>query len=286
MTRRLAPLLLLLPALAWADEGMWTFDRFPAAQVKSRYGFAPDPAWLEHVRRSSARTGGCSASFVSPHGLVMTNDHCARECAEQLSTAGHDRAAAGFYAREAKDELRCPQEHVDQLVEITDVTARIGKATEGKAGDAFAEALRAETGAIEKACQVDARTHCQVVTLYRGGLYHLYRYRRWEDVRLVFIPEEAIAFFGGDPDNYEYPRWNYDVAFFRVYDDGAPAATPDHFGWSKGGAKEGDLIFMSGNPVSRRYSRWASVFSRLVRPGLPATKTRSPSLLPSFDQDR
>ncbi len=187
-------------------------------------------------------------SFVSSGGLVMTNDHCARECAEQLSTAAHDYAKDGFYAREAKDELRCPDEHVDQLVEITDVTARIGKATEGKSGEAFAGALRAETGAIEKACQVGATTRCKVVTLYWGGLYHLYRYRRWEGVRLVFAPELAIAFFGGDPDNYEYPRWNYDVSFLRVYDGGRPAATPDYLRWSKAGAKEGDLIFMSGNP--------------------------------------
>src|SRR5262249_52904188 len=119
---------LLVPALAAADEGMWTFDRFPSALVQSRYGFAPDAAWLEHVRRSSARTGECSASFVSPRGLVMTNDHCARDCAEHLSSAGHDLVASGFYAREAKDEARCPNEHVDQLVEITDVTERIGRA--------------------------------------------------------------------------------------------------------------------------------------------------------------
>jgi len=244
--------LLLLAALvclpAQADEGMWTFDRFPSAEVKARYGFAPDAGWLDHVRKASARTSECSASFVSPGGLVMTNHHCALECAEQLSTATADRVTNGFYAREAKDELRCPNEHVDQLVEIADVTERIGKATQGKSADGYAAALRGEIGAIEKECQVDAKTHCQVVTLYRGGLYHLYRYRRWEDVRLVFAPEESVAQFGGDPDNYEYPRWGYDLSFFRVYEDGKPAATPDYFRWSKAGAKEGDLIFMSGNP--------------------------------------
>jgi hypothetical protein len=227
---------------------MWTFDRFPSSEVKARYGFAPDAAWLDHARKASARTEECSASFVSAGGLVMTNHHCARECAEELSTASRDYIQNGFYAREAKDELRCPNEHVDQLVEITDVTERMGKATQGKSLDALAAALRAETGAIEKACQVDSRTHCQVVTLYRGGLYHLYRYRRWSDVRLAFVPEDAIASFGGDPDNYEYPRWAYDVSFLRVYQDGKPAATPDFFRWSKSGAKEGDLIFMSGNP--------------------------------------
>ncbi|HKA90171.1 MAG TPA: S46 family peptidase [Haliangiales bacterium] len=249
MKNLLVAALLLAPALARADEGMWTFDRFPSAQVEARYGFAPDAAWLEHVRRASARTSDCSASFVSPNGLVVTNHHCARECAEQLSTAAHNHVADGFYAREAKDEPRCPDEHIDQLVEITNVTERIGRATQGKTGGDLAAALRAEIGAVEKACQVDAKTRCQVVTLYRGGLHHLYRYRRWNDVRLVFVPEEAIAFFGGDLDNYEYPRWNYDVSFFRAYEDGKPAATPDYFRWSKGGAKEGDLIFMSGNPA-------------------------------------
>src|SRR5262249_15098426 len=204
--------------------------------------------WLEHVRLASARTSECSAGFVSPSGLVLTNNHCATECAEGLSTAGRDLVKDGYQARTLEEERRCPREYVDQLVEISDVTARIGKATEGKSGDALAAALRAETGAIEKACQVDARTHCQVVGLYRGGLYNLYRYRRWTDVRLVFLPENAISKFGGDPDNYEYPRWTLDVSFFRVYDDGKPATTPEYFRWSKTGASDGDLVFMSGSP--------------------------------------
>jgi hypothetical protein len=234
--------------LASAEEGMWTFDRFPSAAVKAKYGFAPDAKWLEHVRLASARTKHCSAGFVSPSGLVVTNHHCASECAEDLSTASRDLVKDGFVARKQEDELRCPGDHVDQLVEITDVTDRIGKATKGKTGDALAAALWAETGAVEKACQVDAKTRCQVVSLYRGGLYHLYRYRRWNDVRLVLVSEDAISNFGGDLDNYEYPRWALDVAFLRVYEDGKPAATPEYFRWSKTGASEGDLVFMSGNP--------------------------------------
>ena len=240
--------LLATPTPGWAEEGMWTFDRFPSAEVKAKYGFGPDAKWLEQVRLASARTSECSAGFVSASGLILTNHHCALECAQDLSSAGRDLVKDGFYATEQKDELRCPTEHVDQLVQITDVTERLGKATQGKTGDALAAALHAETGAIERACQVDARTHCQVVSLYRGGLYHLYRYRRWDDVRLVFAPEEAIASFGGDPDNYEYPRWAYDVSFFRVYENGKPAVTPHFFRWSKTGAQEGDLVFMSGNP--------------------------------------
>jgi hypothetical protein len=239
---------LAVSGLASAEEGMWTFDRFPSAKVKAKYGFAPDAKWLEHVRLASVRTRGCSAGFVSPSGLVVTNHHCASGCAEDLSTSGRDLVKYGFLAQKQEDELRCPGNHVDQLVEITDVTDRIGKATRGKTGDALAAALRAETGAIEKACQVDARTHCQVVSLYRGGLYNLYRYRRWTDVRLVFLPEDAISNFGGDPDNYEYPRWALDVAFLRAYDDGKPVTTPEYFRWSKTGASDGELVFMTGSP--------------------------------------
>ena len=239
---------LAMSGLASAEEGMWTFDRFPSAKVKAKYGFAPDAKWLEHVRLASVRTKECSAGFVSASGLLVTNHHCASDCAEDLSTSGRDLVKDGFLAQRQEDELRCPGEHVDQLVEITDVTGRIGTATRGKTGDALASALRAETGAIEKACQVDARTRCQVVSLYRGGLYHLYRYRRWTDVRLVFLPEDSISNFGGDPDNYEFPRWALDVAFLRVHDDGKPAATPEYFRWSATGASEGDLVFMSGDP--------------------------------------
>jgi hypothetical protein len=234
--------------LASAEEGMWTFDRFPSAKVKAKYGFAPDGKWLDHVRLASPRTKHCSAGFVSASGLVVTNHHCASDCAEHLSTSGRDLVRDGFVAQKQEDELRCPGEHVDQLVQITDVTERIGKATRGKTGEALAAALRAETGAIEKACQADDRTRCQVVSLYRGGLYHLYRYRRWTDVRLVVLPEDAISNFGGDPDNYEFPRWALDVAFLRVYDDGKPATTPEYFRWSRTGATEGELVFMSGDP--------------------------------------
>src|SRR6185295_14390591 len=152
---------LAMSGLASAEEGMWTFDRFPSAKVKAKYGFAPNAKWLEHVRLASVRTKECSAGFVSASGLLVTNHHCASDCAEDLSTSGRDLVKDGFLAQRQEDELRCPGEHVDQLVEITDVTGRIGTATRGKTGDALASVLRAETGAIEKACQVDARTRCQ-----------------------------------------------------------------------------------------------------------------------------
>lgn len=249
MRRTLLLCLLLVATPASADEGLWTFDNFPSAEVAKRHGFSPDRAWLDRVRMASIRLSSCSASVVSPNGLVMTNHHCARDCVEDASTPSRDLVAAGFQARGGADEVRCPEEYADQLVAIEDVTARIGKATQGLSGRAFASAKAAEVGRIEKACKgTDPRNHCQVVALYHGGLYHLYRYRRWDDVRLVFAPEEAMAAFGGDPDNYEFPRWAFDVSFLRLYENGQPARTPQYMRWSRRGAQDGQLVFVSGNP--------------------------------------
>ncbi|WP_242395496.1 S46 family peptidase [Anaeromyxobacter oryzisoli] len=242
-------LIAAVPLVAAADEGMWTYDDFPSARVAQRYGLAPSPAWLDEARLSSARlAGGCSASFVSGDGLVMTNHHCAHECIEQLSTAKRDLVKDGFLARTLAEEPRCPGIEVDQLLAITDVTPRIRKATAGTEGARFTAALRAETAAIERACQTDPSLRCDVVTLYHGGVYGLYRYRRFQDVRLVFAPELAIAFFGGDPDNFTFPRYDLDVAFLRVYEGGTPARTEHHFRWSPAGARPGQLTFVSGNP--------------------------------------
>jgi len=241
-------LCLLGPASAAADEGMWTFDNVPRDKLREAYGFSPDDAWLERVRLGSARTSSCSASFVSPDGLVMTNHHCASDCAEDLSTGGRDYIRDGFYAATRAEELRCPDERVDQLIAITDVTGQVAAVLKGREGEAFAAALRDVSGKLEKQCQTDEKTRCQVVNLYHGGRYHLYRYRRWNDVRLVFAPEEDIAFFGGETDNYEYPRWTLDVSFLRIYEDGKPARPGAYLPWSKAGAREGELIFISGAP--------------------------------------
>jgi hypothetical protein len=228
---------------------MWTFDNFPSQKVEQRYGFRPTQAWLDHVRLSSARLAqGCSASFVSGQGLVMTNHHCAHACIEQLSTGQRDHVKDGFYARVQADEPRCPALEVNQLVEITDVTARMNRATAGKEGAAYGEAQRAEIARAEKECQTSDRLRCEVVTLYQGGVYDLYKYRRYQDVRLVFAPEFAVAFFGGDPDNFMFPRYDLDVAFLRVYEGGQPARMEDFFRWSPQGAREGELTFVSGNP--------------------------------------
>jgi Peptidase S46 len=242
--------LLLAAASARADEGMWTYNAFPAQKVGQKYGFTPSDKWLDQARLSSVRlAGGCSGSFVSPNGLVMTNHHCAHSCIEQLSTARTDYVKAGFYAPAQKDEVKCPEIELNQLLAISDVTSRIQEVTKGLSGREFTRAQRGEMSAIEKECSGgDEGLRCAVVTLFSGGRYELYRYKRYQEVRLVFAPEFAIAFFGGDPDNFEFPRYDLDVAFLRAYEQGKPAKTGHHFAWSKGGAKEGELTFVSGNP--------------------------------------
>jgi Peptidase S46 len=243
----IAALLGAAPVLA--DEGMWTYNNFPSAKVKEKYGFEPTQPWLDTVRLSSARFGGgCSASFVSPEGLVMTNHHCARGCIEQVSTAEKDYIANGFYAKAQGDELKCPALEVNQLVEITDVTEKLNAATQGLTGKEYATSLKAEMAKLEKACAISDAVRCDVVTLYQGGKYNLYKYRRFQDVRLVFAPEHAIAFFGGDPDNFEFPRYDLDLTFVRVYEGDKPAKMDHYFKWSKAGVKEGELTFVSGHP--------------------------------------
>jgi hypothetical protein len=231
------------------DEGMWLLNDFPSDRSKDLHGFAPDKAWLDHVRLSSVRlTVGCSGSFVSPSGLVMTNHHCAHECIQQLSTKTKDFVASGFYAKTQKDEVKCPGAEIDELVDISDVTPAMSAATNGLADKAYADAQRAAKNKLEKECATDPSVRCDVVTLYHGGRYHLYKYKRYQDVRLVFAPELAIAFFGGDPDNFNFPRYDLDVSFLRVYEKDQPAKIDNYFKWSASGAKAGDATFVSGHP--------------------------------------
>jgi hypothetical protein len=265
-------LLDIAPLAAIADEGMWTFDNVPKDKVEQKYGFRPDDRWLEHVRLSSARLAqGCSASFVSESGLVMTNHHCAHQCIEQLSMPARDLVKGGFYAKAQGDEVKCPDLEVNQLVRISDVTARMRNATDGLEGEKYNEAQRAEIARIERECQTSDRLRCEVVTLYHGGIYHLYQYRRFQDVRLVFAPEVAIAMFGGDPDNFEFPRYDLDVSFLRVYEDGNSARMEHWFRWSAAGAKENDLTFVTGNPggTSRQLTAAELAYARDVQ--LPDT---------------
>jgi hypothetical protein len=246
----LALSLLAVPGrAALADEGMWTFDNFPKAAVKEKHGVEITDAWLKHVRLASVRlAGGCSGSFVSAGGLVMTNYHCAVGCVKDASTKDKDYQVDGFYAKSEDKEIACPEIEVNQLLDIADVTSRVKGATKDLEGAAFIKAQRAEMGLIEKSCSEENTYRCDVVPLYHGGLYHLYKYRTYRDVKLVFVPERDSAFFGGDPDNFNFPRYNLDLAFLRVYEGGKPAATGDHFTWSASGAKEGEAIFTPGNP--------------------------------------
>jgi hypothetical protein len=237
---------------ASADEGMWTFDAFPSAKVKAAYGFAPDQAWLDRVRLSSLRlTGGCSSSLVSGQGLVLTNHHCVRDCAQQLSTEKADYIAGGFLAATLADERKCAGQQAEIVTAITDMTARVQKAIGTSTGAALAKARDGEVAAIEKeGCKDPATERCQVVVLFGGGQYKLYHYRKYSDVRLVYAPEADAAFFGGDPDNFNFPRHDLDAAFLRIYENNKPVATPQHLTWAARAPKEGELVFISGNPGS------------------------------------
>ncbi len=232
---------------------MWTFDVPPMDYWAKRYSFTPSNGWLDHVRLSAVRYGGgCSSSFVSGEGLVMTNHHCARACIESVTREGEDFLTNGFYAPRREDERACQGLFLDQLQQISDVTDRVGRSVMAGADAKATAAQRAKAiKAIEEECgQTESDAACQVVSMYRGGQYKLYRFHRFKDVRLVFAPEGQIAFFGGDPDNFTYPRYDLDMSFLRAYVDGKPAATPHHFVWSQNGSKEGDLTFVIGNPGS------------------------------------
>ena len=235
-----------------ADQGMWLFNAFPKERVKAKYGFEPTQAWLDHVRLGSVRfNSGGSGSFVSPDGLTFTNHHVGAECVQQLSSNGHDYIKEGFYAKTQAEEATCPNLELNQLVGIEDVTAQIKAAV--KSGMSSAEggqAQRAAMSRIEKECASSAGTRCDVVTFYSGEVYNLYKYKKYTDVRLVFAPEFDAAFFGGDPDNFTYPRYDLDITFFRVYEGGKPAHTDNYLRWSTSGVKENDLIFVSGHPGS------------------------------------
>lgn len=247
----IASVLALAGFAAQADEGMWTYNQFPAAKVGAAYGFAPDADWLKKLQLASVRiAGGCSASVVSPAGLVMTNHHCARECIQNLSgLRKKDFNKDGFIARKPSEEPRCPGMEMNQLTAITDVSQAVQDATKGAASERFSDVQKAAIADIEKSCATGDEWRCEVVTLFRGGQYNLYKYRRLQDIRLVFAPEDAIAFFGGDPDNFNFPRYDLDVSFLRIYGaDGKPWKTDAFLPFSKTGVKDGELTFVSGNP--------------------------------------
>jgi Peptidase S46 len=245
--------LVLLGALSvGAEEGMWTFDNPPLKQLKEKYNFTPDKAWLDHVRLSSVRLNdGGSGSFVSPHGLLLTNHHVARGQLQKNSTAEHNYIENGFYAATPDQEMKSPDLEVNVLMSMENVTARVQASLKNAATpDQEFAARRAEIARIEKESQDKTGLRSDVVTLYQGGEYWLYRYKKYTDVRIVFAPEQQAAFFGGDPDNFTYPRYDLDMALFRVYESGKPIDSKDYLKWNPKGAPDGDLVFVSGNPGS------------------------------------
>jgi len=232
----------------YADEGMWLFNAFPKDKVQAKYGFAPDQAWLDHVRLSSARAPNGSSSFVSADGLIFTNHHIAQGCIHDLSSSGKDYMKLGFYATTRAEEAKCPGMEFIVLEDISDVTAKVNGAVKPGMSTADAgKAQREEIATLEKECSTNGM-RCDVVTLYSGAIYDLYKYKKYDDIRLVFAPEFDIAFFGGDPDNFEYPRYDLDISFFRAYENGQPAKTQNYLKWSPNGANDGELIFVSGHP--------------------------------------
>ena len=241
-----------LGPLCRGDEGMWLFNAFPKDKVQKEYGFNPSQQWLDHVRLGSVRfNNGGSGSFVSADGLTFTNHHVGAVCVQQLSTHGHDYIKEGFYAKTQAEEAKCPDLELNELVGIEEVTGKIkDSAKPGMSSAEAGQAQRAEMSRIEKECATSTGLRCDVVTFYSGEVYNLYKYKKYTDVRLVFAPEFDIAFFGGDPDNFTYPRYDLDITFFRVYENDKPAHIDHYLQWSKDGVKENDLIFVSGHPGS------------------------------------
>src|SRR5215831_14192804 len=254
--KRLSAVLLafafVFSTLATADEGMWLYNAAPKDKIKAKYGFDLTPEWLDHVRLSSVRfNNGGSGSFVSADGLTFTNHHVGAGCVQQLSTEGHDYIKTGFYAKTQAAEAKCPNLELNQLVGIEDVTDKVNAGVKpGMSAAEAGQAQRAAMSQVEKDCSTTTGLRCDVVTFYSGQVYNLYKYKKYTDVRLVFAPEFDIAFFGGDPDNFTYPRYDLDVTFFRVYENDKPAHIDHCLRWSKDGIHENELIFVSGYPGS------------------------------------
>ena len=244
--------LVSLSTPALADEGMWTFDNFPTAKVKAAYGVDIDAVWLDHVRGAAVRlSNGCSASIVTSRGLVLTANHCVAACAQSLSSTQTDFYTSGYIARTAVEERKCVGVQAEILSLVTDVTARMMAAGRGLAGEALVNARTAAFSAIEKeGCGDGTVFRCDVIELYHGGEYKLYKYRTYSDVRLIFSPGVTTSFFGGDPDNFNFPRYDLDAAIVRLYEAGKPAATPDHLQWNAAAPRAGEPVFVAGNPGS------------------------------------
>lgn len=237
-------------APALAEEGMWTFDNVPLARINKTYGTRIDKAWLDRLQGATLRlNSGCTGTLLSDQGLVLTNHHCVFECLQSVSSAEENHVTEGFVVGSKEEEQACPGMAAEVLLSVKDYTATINKATRGLSGDAFLKVQNARFAEIEKSvCGDDMAIRCQMVALYQGGQYKLYKYRRYTDLRLVFVPDFQAAYFGGDPDNFNFPRYGFDVAFVRLYDNDAPAETPRHLTLKPVEPRKGEPVFVSGNP--------------------------------------
>lgn len=245
-----AAILMLSTPMNDGDEGMWLFNDPPRKTLKEKYGFEPTPQWLEHVQKSSVRfNSGGSGSFVSEEGLVMSNHHVGADSIQKLGTAEKNYLRDGFHAKTRAEELRCHDLELNVLMSIEDVTDRVKSAVKADmSADAAFAARRAVMAEIEKESLDKTKLRSDVVTLFQGGKYHLYRFKKYTDVRLVFAPEQQIAFYGGDPDNFEYPRYCLDFCFFRAYEDDKPVKVEHYLKWNDRGPAENELVFVSGHP--------------------------------------
>ena len=252
-----------------ADDGMWTFHGFPFDKANATLKTRLDQAWLDRVRSATVRIASCTGSFVSDEGLILTNHHCVESCLAELSNKEKSFVADGYLAHTREEEKRCQTQVADVLTGMEDITARISAATAGKDDSAANEARKAALTQIEQECETATKLKCQSVSLYEGGQYWLYRYKRYTDLRLVFAPEKGIAGFGGDPDNFQFPRWCLDMSILRAYENGAPVKPANYLKFNFAGPKAGEPVFVAGHPGSTQRLLTLSQLRQLRNQELP-----------------